>query len=50
MDKLTQAIKVAVDVRTYLRENVGHSPPCSREVMETHERISRQLKNISRLG
>lgn len=50
MNNLSQAIKIAVSVRTYLRENAGGSRPCSKEVMENHERITNQLKNISKLG
>ena len=49
MDNFSQAIEVAVSVRSYLLENVGKPPPNISEANETLERVSRQVRDISGL-
>lgn len=49
MKDVSLAIKVAVSVRQYLQENTGGHQPSSKEVIESYQRISRQLKNVSGL-
>ena len=49
MDNISQAIRVAVSIRSYLLENVGKQPPNTSDVNETLERVSRQIRDISGL-
>ncbi len=48
MKNLSSAVEIALSVRSYLRENVDIHPVNSKDIQETHERISRELKNLTK--
>lgn len=49
MNDVSQAIKVAVCVRNYLKENSQVVRTNAKELIATQERIANQIRNISGL-
>ncbi|WP_417610439.1 hypothetical protein [Owenweeksia hongkongensis] len=49
MNDVSKAIKVALSVRQYLKENAGCAMPNSKEVIENYKRITQQVKNLGEL-
>lgn len=49
MNNLTHAVQIAVSVRNYLRESAEIPPTNMKELSENHDKIAKQVRNITKL-